>query len=290
PEVRRRAHHRELRRGLGAERSPQGAQDGAGVPRRGPRARGGGHDLLEQPRDLLRAERAPAARASGGRARGGSAGALRGQLGAPGSDAAGGRSLMQRTVVLLVVGLTRRLVGVHTPHLARLAKKGAQRPLPTITPAVTCSVQSTFVTGALPREHGIVANGWYFRDLAEVWLWRQSNHLDAGKKVGALGRDRDPTLPCATAYWWNNRATSAGWPVPPRPMYPADGRKLPDVYAHPSELRDELNGALGTFPLFNFWGPLADLRSSRWITDATKRVFAAKQPTLTLTYLPHLDY
>src|SRR5690606_8135491 len=108
-------------------------------PRRGPRARGGGHDLLEQPRDLLRPERAPAARASGGRARGGSAGALRGQLGAPGSDAAGGRSLMQRTVVLLVVGLTPRLVGEHTPHLARLAKKGAQRPLATITPAVTRS-------------------------------------------------------------------------------------------------------------------------------------------------------
>ncbi|NLE86589.1 MAG: alkaline phosphatase family protein [Myxococcales bacterium] len=197
---------------------------------------------------------------------------------------------MQRTVVLLVVGLTPRLVGEHTPHLARLAKKGAQRPLATITPAVTCSVQSTFVTGALPREHGIVANGWYFRDLAEVWLWRQSNHLVAGKKVWELGRERDPSFTCAKMFWWYNMYSSADWSVTPRPMYPADGRKLPDVYAHPSELRDELNGALGTFPLFNFWGPLADLRSSRWITDATKRVFAAKQPTLTLTYLPHLDY
>lgn len=197
---------------------------------------------------------------------------------------------MQRTLVLLVVGLTPNLIGEHTPHLARLAKRGAQRPLATITPAVTCSVQSTLLTGTLPREHGIVANGWFFRDLAEVWLWRQSNQLVAGKKVWEIGRERDPSFTCAKMFWWYNMYSSADWSVTPRPMYPADGRKLPDVYAHPSELRDELNGALGTFPLFNFWGPLADLRSSRWITDATKRVFETKRPTLTLAYLPHLDY
>ena len=50
--------------------------------------------------------------------------------------------------------------------------------------------------------------------------------------------------------------------VTPRPMYPADGRKLPDIYTDPPELRDELNGRLGTFPLFNFWGPTADITSS----------------------------
>jgi predicted AlkP superfamily pyrophosphatase or phosphodiesterase len=73
-------------------------------------------------------------------------------------------------------------------------------------------------------------------------------------------------------------------------MYPADGRKIPDVYTQPAELRDELNARLGQFPLFRFWGPATDLAASRWIADCARHVYDAKQPTLTLVYLPHLDY
>jgi predicted AlkP superfamily pyrophosphatase or phosphodiesterase len=73
-------------------------------------------------------------------------------------------------------------------------------------------------------------------------------------------------------------------------MYPADGRKIPDVYTQPAELRDELNARLGQFPLFKFWGPATDLTSSRWIADCARHVYETKRPTLTLVYLPHLDY
>ena len=104
---------------------------------------------------------------------------------------------MHRTVVLLVVGLTGELVGEATPNLAALAREGGARPLRTVLPAVTCPVQATFTTGLLPRDHGIVANGWYFRDLSEVWLWRQSNRLVAGEKVWEAARRRDPGFTCA---------------------------------------------------------------------------------------------
>jgi predicted AlkP superfamily pyrophosphatase or phosphodiesterase len=76
----------------------------------------------------------------------------------------------------------------------------------------------------------------------------------------------------------------------PRPQYKADGRKLPDCYAVPASLRDELNVELGPFPLFQFWGPATDISSSRWIAEATKHVVAQSSPSLTLVYLPHLDY
>jgi len=197
---------------------------------------------------------------------------------------------MRRTLVLDVVGLTSRLVGEHTPHLADLARRGALRPLTTVVPAVTCSVQSTFLTGTLPREHGIVANGWYFRDLSEVWFWRQSNGLVAGEKLWEAARRRDPAFTCAKLFWWYNMYSTADVSATPRPQYPADGRKLPDVYTEPPELRDELTGALGTFPLFQFWGPGADITSTRWIGQAAARVFGTRRPTLTLVYLPHLDY
>ncbi len=197
---------------------------------------------------------------------------------------------MQRTLVLNVVGLTAQLLGKHTPALTKLAQEGGQRNLTTITPAVTCSVQATLTTGTLPQDHGIVGNGWYFRDLSEVWLWRQSNHLVQGEMIWDAAKKRDPNFRSAKMFWWYNMYSSADYSVTPRPMYLADGRKLPDVYAAPPELRDSLQDTLGTFPLFNFWGPKADIISSRWIADATRKVFDDHSPTLTLVYLPHLDY
>ena len=150
-------------------------------------------------------------------------------------------------------------------------------------------MQATAPPGS-SRDHGIVANGWYFHDLAEVWLWRQSNRLVAGEKVWDAARRRDPAFTCAKLFWWYNMHSTATWSVTPRPMYPADGRKIPDVYTQPAELRDELNARLGQFPLFKFWGPATDLTSSRWIADCARHVYETKRPTLTLVYLPHLDY
>jgi predicted AlkP superfamily pyrophosphatase or phosphodiesterase len=197
---------------------------------------------------------------------------------------------LERTLVLDVVGLTPSLIGPHTPELLRFREQGGARPLRTITPAVTCSVQSTFVTGGLPREHGIVGNGWYFRELAQVWLWRQSNHLVGGEKLWDTAKRRDPSFTAAKLFWWYNMYSSADYSLTPRPMYTADGRKLPDVYGEPPALRDSLQKELGTFPLFEFWGPRAGIACSRWIARATERVIEEQKPTLTLCYLPHLDY
>ncbi len=197
---------------------------------------------------------------------------------------------MRPTLVILVVGLSPRHLCPATPRLTALARAGATRPLAPVFPAVTCSVQATFMTGALPREHGIVGNGWLFRDLMEVWFWRQSNALVGGEKIWDAGKRRDPAFTCANMFWWYNMAASHDIGVTPRPIYKADGRKLPDCYAKPAELRDELTAALGPFPLFHFWGPATSIAASRWIAEATRHVRRTRAPTLTLAYLPHLDY
>jgi len=197
---------------------------------------------------------------------------------------------MRPTLVLNVVGLSPELLGEDTPHINALVQKGTLRPLVTVTPAVTCSVQSTLLTGKLPSEHGIVANGWYFRELSEIWFWRQSNQLVQAKKLWEIARERDPSFTVANLFWWYNMYSSADWAVTPRPMYPADGRKLPDIHTSPGELRRELQDKLGQFPLFHFWGPAADIRASRWIAQAALHVMETRSPTLTLVYLPHLDY
>jgi len=195
---------------------------------------------------------------------------------------------MKRTVVLNVVGLTRSLIGDHTPYLRSLLQGSVN--IKTITPALTCPVQSTYLTGKMPSEHGIVANGWYFRDLAEIWFWRQSNKLVQSEKIWHVAKRRDPSFTCANNFWWYNMVTDADWSVTPRPIYCADGRKLPDCCSIPPELRDKFNREFGQFPLFQFWGPGTSILSSEWIGKAAVAIEEMFQPTLNLIYLPHLDY
>lgn len=193
-------------------------------------------------------------------------------------------------VVINIVGLTPALLGEHTPNLNALINDGFIATLDSVFPAVTCTAQTTMLTGRLPREHGIVANGWYFRDLAEVWLWRQSSHLVQGERVWDMARRSLPGFTCAQLFWWYNMYASVDYSITPRPIYPADGRKIPALYSNPDRLHAGLEGKLGKFPMFNFWGPNSDIRSSRWIAECAKQVFTAHRPTLQLVYLPHLDY
>lgn len=197
---------------------------------------------------------------------------------------------MHQTVVIDVVGLSGELLGQDTPNLTALASTGQQRVIQGMLPAVTCSVQSTYLTGRTPAQHGIVGNGWYFRDLAQVWFWRQSNRLVEGEKIWETARARAPGLTCAKLFWWYNLYSSADWSVTPRPIYPADGRKIPEIYSAPGELGARLKAELGEFPFFDFWGPKSGIRSSEWIAAAGRLVLDWYAPSLTLIYLPHLDY
>lgn len=194
------------------------------------------------------------------------------------------------TVVINIVGLTPALIGEHTPHLRAFCEENESRTLKPALPAVTCTVQSSMLTGLPPHEHGIVGNGWFNREYNEVHFWKQSNALVKGEKVWETAKARDASVTCANMFWWYNMYSSVDFSVTPRPIYKADGRKIPDVYSHPAQLRDELQSQFGQFPLFHFWGPRANIESSRWIADASKYVIAKHDPTLTLLYLPHLDY
>jgi predicted AlkP superfamily pyrophosphatase or phosphodiesterase len=149
-----------------------------------------------------------------------------------------------------------------------------------------------------PAGHGIVANGWYDRKLAEVHFWKQSNHLVGGEKLWDSLRQVEPSFTCAQLFWWFNMYSSVDWSITPRPLYPADGRKIFDIYAWPYGIRTEIKRELGEFPFPGFWGPAAGLNTpqgpadsvSRWIAAAAKWIERRFSPTLHLIYLPHLDY
>jgi predicted AlkP superfamily pyrophosphatase or phosphodiesterase len=205
---------------------------------------------------------------------------------------------MRRTAVINVVGLTEGLIGPHTPRINAFLKAGRLAHIEPVLPALTCSAQSTYLTGTAPSQHGVVGNGWYNRELAEVQFWKQSNHLVHGPKIWERLRGLEPGFTCAKLFWWYNMYSTADWSITPRPMYPADGRKVFDIYTAPMALRPEIKKDLGDFPFATFWGPAAGVKSpqgapdaaSRWIAESAKWIEQRHQPTLSLIYLPHLDY
>jgi len=187
--------------------------------------------------------------------------------------------------VLNCVGLTPAHIGADTPHLTRLAYEGFLTPIGAALPAVTTTAQVTMLTGVDPSEHGIVANGWYFRDLNEVLLWRQSEALVCAPQVW-----EGQPWKVLKHFWWYAMNTTAHATVTPRPVYHHDGSKSPDFYAYPTELKDLLREKHGPFPLFNFWGPTANETSTRWIAESFLTAWEYEKPDLGLCYLPHLDY
>lgn len=204
---------------------------------------------------------------------------------------------VKRTVVLNIVGLSQSCLGPATPRLNRFLKAGAKALITPAFPAVTCTAQSNYVTGKPPSAHGIVGNGWYNREMAEVQFWKQSNHLVAGSKIWDDLRAQIPGFTCAKLFWWYNMYSTADFSITPRPMYPADGRKVFDIYTWPFNLRFEIKNDLGEFPFPAFWGPAAGVKGkfepdavSRWIAESAKWIEKKHQPSLSLVYLPHLDY
>jgi predicted AlkP superfamily pyrophosphatase or phosphodiesterase len=194
-----------------------------------------------------------------------------------------------RLAVLNVVGLSRSLLP-HAPFIRAFAEKHGLRTFRPAFPAVTCTAQSSMLTGLPVAEHGIAANGWYDRESAEVRFWKQSNHLVRGEKVWVRLRREIPGFTCAKLFWWYNMYSSADYTMTPRPLYPADGRKVFDIHTQPMGLREEVKAELGDFPFPAFWGPAAGIASSEWIANAAKWTERKFSPTLNLVYLPHLDY
>lgn len=196
----------------------------------------------------------------------------------------------QRIAVLNVVGLSQRHLGEHTPRLAAWAKRQAVAAIDPALPAVTCTAQATYLTGAPPRQHGVVANGWYDRELAEHHFWKQSNHLMHGPKMwDALRRER-PGATVAQLFWWFNMYADVDYAITPRPLYLADGGKVFDIHTTPMDLREAIKRELGEFPFRQFWGPASGIESSAWIAQSARWIEEHSSPDCSLVYLPHLDY
>jgi predicted AlkP superfamily pyrophosphatase or phosphodiesterase len=196
-------------------------------------------------------------------------------------------------VLINAVGLTGRLLE-WAPRLKALAARGWQRGLREALPAVTCTAQASLLTGSTPQEHGIVGNGWLFRETGEVRFWQQSNALMQAEPLYVTARrlaaERGRGFRAAKLFWWFNQGAAVDISVTPKPHYGADGTKVFGITGMPEGRTERLERVLGPFPFRTFWGPAAGLPCTEWIARAAADVLTGERPDLTLVYLPHLDY
>ncbi len=226
-------------------------------------------------------------------------------------------------VLLSIPGLRQRDLS-SMPRLCELTRRGEQATLIPSFPCVTCPVQANMTTGKLPKQHGVVANGFYWREkkpagdcpsfsepqkkdsakkngtvpVAEagsqqggkVEMWTAWNDCIQVPQIWDILGQHDEDLKTAVWFPLHSKGANADLICTPAPIHNPDGSESLWCYTRPTELYGQLRDQLGHFPLQHFWGPLANIKSTAWIVGSA--IIAARQerPDFFYIYLPHLDY
>ena len=193
------------------------------------------------------------------------------------------------TVLVSVPGLREQDLP-HMPNLSAIANRGDVKPLTASFPCVTCPVQANLTTGVGPDVHGVVANGFYYRDKGEVELWTAWNECIEAPQIWDLLHEHDPAITSAVWFPMHSKGAGADYICTPAPIHNPDGSESLWCYTKPRELYGELRDEFGHFPLMNFWGPIANIKSSDWIVDSAVHAAQKFQPNFSYIYVTHLDY
>ncbi|TWT99521.1 Type I phosphodiesterase / nucleotide pyrophosphatase [Botrimarina colliarenosi] len=200
--------------------------------------------------------------------------------------------------LLSIPGLRERDL-THMPRLQRLTSAGDRATLVPSVPAVTCPVQMNMTTGTPPAEHGVIANGFYWRDgltpgrgpkYDGVEMWTAWNDVVERPRIWERLKQHDASLTSAVWFPLLAKGCGADFVCTFAPIHNPDGSESLWCYTVPEMHYGELRDALGHFPLKHFWGPLASIESSRWIVSSYLELLRTERPNFAYLYLPHLDY
>ncbi len=192
-------------------------------------------------------------------------------------------------VLLSIPGLRQRDLAT-MPKLRDLVRGGEQATLIPSFPCVTCPVQANMTTGKLPAQHGVVANGFYWRDKKRVEMWTAWNDCILVPQVWDILGQHNEELKTVVWFPLHSKGCNADLICTPAPIHNPDGSESLWCYTRPTEMYGQLRDVLGDFPLKHFWGPLANIKSTAWIVDSAILAARQERPDFFDIYLPHLDY
>jgi hypothetical protein len=192
-------------------------------------------------------------------------------------------------ILLTIPGLREKDLAA-MPHLRAMTATGQSATLVPSFPCVTCPVQANMTTGRLPAAHGVVANGFYWREKRQVEMWTSPNECVDRPQLWDLLSHVEPSVTSAVWFAMHSVGAEADFICTPKPIHNPDGSESLWCYTRPLEFYGELRDALGHFPLQHFWGPIANIRSSAWIVQSAAAAARRWNPDFFWIYLPHLDY
>jgi predicted AlkP superfamily pyrophosphatase or phosphodiesterase len=198
--------------------------------------------------------------------------------------------MVKRIIVIDIVGLESKHISEETtPNIFKISQTGETRELETVFPAVTCTVQSSLLSGSYPEIHGIISNGLYDRQHYSVSFWEQSSNLVQADRIWDIIKMHQNGSKTAVLFWQNTMYSNADFVLTPRPLHMED-KMIMWCYSKPSGFYEKLSDKIGKFDLTWYWGPLVSKTSSEWIEMATEYVLENEKPNFLFTYIPHLDY
>ncbi len=176
------------------------------------------------------------------------------------------------------------------PNLKELISNGAQQQLTTSFPGVTWPAQASMLTGKLANQHGVIANGFYWRNQQEVEMWTAWNEKIEAPQIWDLLHDISPDIKSLAWFPMLSKGSGADYICMPKPVHNPDGSESLWCYTQPQKYYGELLESIGHFPLQHFWGPLANIKSSQWILESALKAISDFKPQFSYIYIPHLDY
>ncbi|MDC0856261.1 alkaline phosphatase family protein [Candidatus Nitrosopelagicus sp.] len=196
---------------------------------------------------------------------------------------------MKKIIVLDIPGLVGSNIDKNeTKNIPKIIKNNHSVLNPTF-PAVTCSAQSSILTGTYPSEHGIIANGYYDKTYKEIHFWDQPSKLVKKPQIWDILKEKNSKIKTAVLFWQNTLFAKSDTVITPKPIH-LENNFVMWCYSKPENFYEEISEEIGEFDLKWYWGPFASIESSKWIINATKITIKNHNPDLLLTYIPHLDY
>jgi predicted AlkP superfamily pyrophosphatase or phosphodiesterase len=192
-------------------------------------------------------------------------------------------------ILLSIPGLREKDLAA-MPRLREMTAAGQCATLVPSFPCVTCPVQANMTTGRLPAAHGVVANGFYWREKRQVEMWTSPNDCIDRPQIWDLLSHVEGAPTSAVWFAMHSFGAEADYICTPKPKHNPDGSESLWCYTRPDWLYEEHYTAFGHFPLQHFWGPLANIRSTAWIVNSAAGAAQRFPADFFSIYLPHLDY
>ncbi len=198
--------------------------------------------------------------------------------------------MIKHVIVIDIVGLEEKhLTSGLLPTISTLTEKGESSKMKPVFPAVTSTVQTSFLSGEYPNRHGIISNGFMDRQTYNVSFWEQYNSLVQVPRIWDFIKNKNNNFKTAVLFWQNTLYANSDIIITPRPLHLENEMKM-WCYSKPVGYYEQIVEQIGEFDLSSYWGPFASSLSSEWITKAAQYTIENSKPNFMFTYIPHIDY